>query len=255
LHAISCSANTIIPNISKHIWKGVPMKIGACGKIIAITYTISYFPFLFAAYLPTSVLRQINRAQINVGNQHIHQNQRELLSTFKQNIQESKNKKLELYSITTAIAHGTKFKPFLKAQKTIKESIEEFHNIPGYTRVFTRIIEGAIKNNSSDFNGAMAEIQLALSILYQNKKILEFNKVITQNGKPVTEIDIETEDQNGKTWYEVKVRKRLHRHTTHIKKQQDIQKALAKSLGISKHEMIIVKNFKKISPLGSGEIR
>jgi hypothetical protein len=252
LHPVSCHVNTIIPNISKHIWKGTLMKISTWAHVIIVINAILYFPLSFSAHLTAPLVRQFNnKVQVNfIGHQHIHQNPQQILFSLKKNIEKSKKIKSDtLHSIAATIGNKSKFKPFLTEQKVIEQSIEQFNKTPGYLRVFLRVIEGTVNKNAAQFNGAMAEIQLALCKLYENNKILEFNRVITDiNGKRLTEIDLETEDKDGKkVWCEVKVRKQQpFKAFSSIKKQVYIQKKLAQEYKIDKHELFIVADPKEL---------
>lgn len=221
------------------------MKIGAWGKTTFIIYTITNFSLSFSGYYRSS--RSLTRLAVEVGRQHnnIRLNQQKLLHAFKETLIESKPVKPDtLHSIASAIGNKTKYKPYLKNQKIIKQSIDQFDQTTNFPWVLLRALEGTVNNDSAHFNGAMAQIKVALDKVHENKTVLEFNKLITDGqGKPLTEIDIITEDNDGqKAWHEVKSRNRIRsRDKTDFAHQQRIQKEQAKVHGINRHELIIIR--------------
>ncbi len=225
------------------------MKSGLWSKTIVSINAVLFFSLSFAGYLPSPrSCRSLQRLAIEVGRQHtnIRSNQEALLREFKKSISNLKSIKAStLHSIVTAIGNTTRFTPYLKEQQTIKGAINTFDKTEGFTRVLAQLIAGTINNDKAHFNGPMAEIKVALDKVREGKKVIEFNKVITNTqGKPLTEIDIVTEDGNRKkTWHEVKSRKnRIQaRDREKLKQQENIQKALANAHGASNHELIILR--------------
>ena len=220
------------------------MKIGTWGKASIFIFAIGYFSFSFSSYYRTP--RQLNRMAIRVGRQHnkIRQNQQKLLRALKESAFDLKAKPGTLHSIATAIGNKTRFKPFLKEQKTIEQSIDNFHKIPGFLSVFSRLFEGAVYHDKANFNGAIAELQVALSKSKEGKKITEFNRIIRDsvNNKTITEIDIITEDNEGhEQWHEVKSSNRAEKNNQRIANQEQNQRNAAAAHGVCYEKIIVSK--------------
>ena len=182
------------------------MKIGTWGKATLYIFIFINSSFSFSCYYRTP--RQITQMAIRIGRQHnkVRQNQQKLLKILKDSASGLQSKPEALHCTATAIGNKTRFKPFLREQKVIQELVAALSGTPQFPKAFTRVIEGAAQENAANFNGAIAELQVALRKSKEGKKIKEFNRVIRdENNKIATEIDLVLEDDYGQEyWCEVK---------------------------------------------------
>lgn len=172
-----------------------------------------------------------------------HGNQREkqqaLVRAFKDSIPllDKSLKPDVLQRIVGAVSIKNPFQGIEKNKKIIYHAIEEFHAVPGFLILISRILDGAISRNTANFSGALGELKAAVEKKKQRTKIIAFNERVIDDadGRTLTEIDLLTQDENGaQTWQEIKTRNKLRKKDPEIlyiqrKKQRDLaRKAGAK---------------------------
>lgn len=165
-------------------------------------------------YHPRQIGRLADTIQKTNGNLRIKQ--QALARAFKQSITqpETKFKPIVLQKVVTAASRNSRFKQLELQKNCIDQAIDEFHTVPGFLTLFSRLIHSIVWHNTANFNGAMAEVKAAIEKSKQQKIILAFGKPIkNEHGQTLTEIDLITQDEQGNVaWEEIKTRTKLRKN-------------------------------------------
>ena len=248
MHTLARSVNTIIPNILNYIWKAgrtvckLVQKTSQCSIIFFITFLVS-MPAQACYHNPRQLSALSERILKHHGNQR--ERQQKLVQAFKDSIP-LLNKPLKPDDSTKNCRSRFNKKSISrdkeKNEKIINHAIEEFHAIPGFLIVISRILDGAISRNTANFSGALGELQAAVEKKKQQKTIIAFNERIIDDadGRKLTEIDLVMQDENGTiTWQEIKTRNKLRKDDPKIltvkRKNREILQGKRRLSTISKY--------------------